>query len=196
MGASVLTADRILETAVVVLRRFGRTRPPSSTSRGRSASPTAVSTAISPARPRCEMQWLTLARGDDAAAGGGHEPVRIRSQAASGSGWTCWSQPSEGKRPTIQSCSPPTLHWRRRRAVVRGHVASLAGQAARIIADGVFRGEFVAANPVAAGRAVCTPHPGSTTRRTPQNGQNPTSTMPSRSLASARTRPRGTRVSN
>jgi hypothetical protein len=40
------------------------------------------------------------------------------------------------------------------RDVVRTHVDALACQAARIIADGVARGEFVAANPAAAGRAV------------------------------------------
>ncbi len=40
------------------------------------------------------------------------------------------------------------------RAVVRAHVGDLVGQIARIIADGVARGEFVAADPVAAGRAV------------------------------------------
>jgi AcrR family transcriptional regulator len=40
------------------------------------------------------------------------------------------------------------------RAVVRAHVEDLAGQAARIIADGVARGEFAAPDPAAAGRAV------------------------------------------
>ena len=40
------------------------------------------------------------------------------------------------------------------REVVRSHVNALVGQAARIIADGVARGEFTAADPAAAGRAV------------------------------------------
>jgi Tetracyclin repressor-like, C-terminal domain len=40
------------------------------------------------------------------------------------------------------------------RDAVRAHVDALAGQIARIIADGIARGEFVAADPVAAGRAV------------------------------------------
>lgn len=40
------------------------------------------------------------------------------------------------------------------REVIRLHVDHLAGQAARIIADGVARGEFSVADPAAAGRAV------------------------------------------
>jgi AcrR family transcriptional regulator len=40
------------------------------------------------------------------------------------------------------------------REVVRAHIDTLIGQAARIIADGVARGEFTADDPVAAGRAV------------------------------------------
>jgi AcrR family transcriptional regulator len=40
------------------------------------------------------------------------------------------------------------------REVLQAHVDALVGQAARIIADGVARGEFTAADPAAAGRAV------------------------------------------
>jgi AcrR family transcriptional regulator len=40
------------------------------------------------------------------------------------------------------------------REVLQAHVDALVGQAARIIADGVARGEFTAADPSAAGRAV------------------------------------------
>jgi AcrR family transcriptional regulator len=40
------------------------------------------------------------------------------------------------------------------REVVRAHVDDLAGQLARIIADGVTRGELAAADPATAGRAV------------------------------------------
>ncbi len=40
------------------------------------------------------------------------------------------------------------------RAVVRAHVETLTGQLARIIADGIARGEFAEADPAAAGRAV------------------------------------------
>jgi AcrR family transcriptional regulator len=40
------------------------------------------------------------------------------------------------------------------REVVRAHIDVLVGQAARIIADGVARGEFNAADPAAAGRAI------------------------------------------
>jgi hypothetical protein len=40
------------------------------------------------------------------------------------------------------------------RAVVQAHVDALVDQAARIIADGVARGEFTAADPTAAGRAI------------------------------------------
>jgi len=40
------------------------------------------------------------------------------------------------------------------RAVVQAHVGTLVGQLAQIIADGAARGEFTVANPVAAGRAV------------------------------------------
>ena len=40
------------------------------------------------------------------------------------------------------------------RDVVRAHVDALVEQAARIIADGVARGEFTAVDPAAAGRAV------------------------------------------
>jgi len=40
------------------------------------------------------------------------------------------------------------------RAVVQAHVEDLVGQIAQIIADGVARGEFAAADPAAVGRAV------------------------------------------
>jgi hypothetical protein len=40
------------------------------------------------------------------------------------------------------------------REVVRAHVEDLTGQLARIIADGVIRGELAAADPATAGRAV------------------------------------------
>lgn len=40
------------------------------------------------------------------------------------------------------------------RGVLQAHVDAMVNQAARIIADGVARGEFTAADPVAAGRAV------------------------------------------
>ena len=40
------------------------------------------------------------------------------------------------------------------RAVVKAHVDDLVGQIARIIADGVARGEFAVADPLTAGRAV------------------------------------------
>ena len=40
------------------------------------------------------------------------------------------------------------------RGVVRAHVDDLSGQLARIIADGVARGELTAADPATAGRAV------------------------------------------
>jgi len=40
------------------------------------------------------------------------------------------------------------------REVVRAHVGTLAGQLARIIADGVGQGEFAATDPAVAGRAV------------------------------------------
>ena len=38
--------------------------------------------------------------------------------------------------------------------VIRAHVAALAGQIARIIADGIARGEFDAVDPASAGRAI------------------------------------------
>jgi len=40
------------------------------------------------------------------------------------------------------------------RAVVQAHVSDLVGQLAQIIADGVARGEFTVADPLAVGRAV------------------------------------------
>jgi hypothetical protein len=40
------------------------------------------------------------------------------------------------------------------RGVVKAHVDDLTGQVARIIADGVTRGELAAADPATAGRAV------------------------------------------
>jgi len=40
------------------------------------------------------------------------------------------------------------------REVTRAHVDTLAGQLARIVADGVARGELATADPAAAGRAV------------------------------------------
>ena len=40
------------------------------------------------------------------------------------------------------------------REVVKGHVGTLTGQLARIIADGIARGEFASTDPATAGRAV------------------------------------------
>jgi len=81
------------------------------------------------------------------------------------------------------------------RAVVRAHVDTLVGQLAQIIADGVAHGEFAAADPVVAGRAVFDAT-ARTTRLTRRSGRTLALTPLSRASGRlswagwARTRPR------
>jgi len=81
------------------------------------------------------------------------------------------------------------------RAVVQAHVDDLVGQIARIIADGVARGEFSAADPAAVGRYSTRP-PASTTQPMRRSGSTPVSTPLSEASGRsswaglARTRPR------
>lgn len=155
MGESVLTADRILEVAVVVLRRFG---PDKATviDVARALGVTHGSVyryfpSKAALRDAVVERWLEAMMPplEAVAAQGGSAPKRLRQ-------WLDLLIATKRK----QAADDPELFAAyyalasQARDVVRIHVDALAGQAARIIANGVARGEFVAANPAAAGRAI------------------------------------------
>jgi AcrR family transcriptional regulator len=155
MGESVLTTDRILEVAVVVLRRFG---PEKATviDVARALGVTHGSVyryfpSKAALRDAVVERWLEAMMPplEAVAAQGGSAPKRLRR-------WLDLLIATKRR----QAADDPELFAAyyalasQARDVVRIHVDALAGQAARIIADGVARGEFVAANPAAAGRAI------------------------------------------
>jgi AcrR family transcriptional regulator len=155
MGGSVLTADRILEVAVVVLRRFG---PDKATviDVARALGVTHGSVyryfpSKAALRDAVVERWLEAMMPplEAVAAQEGSAPKRLRR-------WLNLLVATKRK----QAADDPELFAAfyalasQARDVVRTHVDALALQAARIIADGATRGEFVAPNPAAAGRAV------------------------------------------
>jgi AcrR family transcriptional regulator len=155
MGELALTADRILEVAVVVLRRFG---PDKATviDVARALGVTHGSVyryfpSKAALRDAVVERWLQAMMPplESVAAQEGSAPKRLRQ-------WLDLLVATKRQ----QAADDPELFAAyyalssQARDVVRTHVDALAGQAARIIADGVARGEFVAANPAAAGRAV------------------------------------------
>jgi AcrR family transcriptional regulator len=155
MGESVLTADRILEVAVVVLRRFG---PDKATviDVARALGVTHGSVyryfpSKAALRDAVVERWLEAMMPplEAVAAQEGSAPRRLRQ-------WLDLLIATKRKR----AADDPELFAAyyalssQARDVVQTHVDALADQAARIIADGVNRGEFVAPSPAMAGRAV------------------------------------------
>ena len=152
MNDQALTPTRILEAAEDVLRRYG---PAKATvvdvARALGVSHGSVYRHF-PSRRRCATRSPSAGWPASRAAGGRGRRGRPRSGAAAG--WTCWSPPNGGWHGRTRSCSPPTSSWPPTPGRWSGHVDDLTGQLARIIADGVTRGELAAADPATAGRAV------------------------------------------
>jgi AcrR family transcriptional regulator len=155
MGESVLTAERILEAAVVVLRRFG---PDKATvidvARALGVTHSSVYRYFpskAALRDAVVERWLhaMMPPLEKVAAQEGSAPNRLRR-------WLALLVAMKRK----QAADDPELFAAyyalasQARDVVRTHVEALTGQAARIIADGVAGGEFVAGDPAAAGRAI------------------------------------------
>jgi len=155
MGESVLTAERILEAAVVVLRRFG---PDKATviDVARALGVTHGSVyryfpSKAALRDAVVERWLEAMMPplETVADQVGPAPKRLRR-------WLDLLVATKRK----QAADDPELFAAyyalaaQAREVVRAHVDALVGQAARIIADGVAHGEFAAANPAAAARAI------------------------------------------
>jgi AcrR family transcriptional regulator len=155
MNEPALTSDRILEAAEDVLRRFG---PAKATvvdvARALGVSHGSVYRHFpskAALREAVTDRWLARVSAPLAAvaAEDGPAPERLRR-------WLDLLVASKRQR----ALDDPELFATYleiaagARDAVRAHVDALAGQIARIIADGVARGEFVAADPVAAGRAV------------------------------------------
>ena len=155
MGEAVLTAERILKAAEDVLRRFG---PAKATvvdiaralgvTHGSVYRHFASKAAL---RDAVVRQWLgtMLPPLEAVASEKGSAPVRLRR-------WLDLLVATKRKRLT----DDPELFaayfalTTQARQVCQAHVDTLVGQVARIIADGIARGEFTAVDPVSTGRAV------------------------------------------
>ena len=118
-------------------------------------------------------RWLARISAPLAAAAAEAGPRR----SGWGAGWTCWSPPNGGWHGGPELFATYLQLAADAREVVRP-VDDLTGQLARIIADGVTRGQLAAA-PATAGRAVF-----ATARfhnpTTPRSGPTPASTPPTR----------------
>ena len=155
MGESVLTADRILEVAVVVLRRFGPDK----------ATVIDVARALGVTHGSVYRYFPSKAALRDAVVERWLEAMMPPLEAVTAHEGSASKRLRQWLDLLIatkrnQAADDPELFAAyyalasQARDVVRAHVDALAGHAARIIADGVTRGEFVAPNPSAAGRAV------------------------------------------
>jgi AcrR family transcriptional regulator len=155
VGEAVLTPERILEAAEEVLRRFG----PEKTTVVDVARALGVThgsvyrhfASKAALRDAVVRRWLDAMMPplEAVAAEEGPAPGRLRR-------WLDLLVASKRRR----AADDPELFATyfslamQAREVVQAHVDALVDQAARIIADGVARGEFTAADPAAAGRAV------------------------------------------
>src|SRR5262245_29228045 len=155
MNDLALTADKILDAAEEVLRRFGPAK----------ATVVDVARALGVTHGSVYRHFPSKAALRDAvvdrwlrammppleavAAEGGPAPGRLRR-------WLDLLVAAKQRRAADDPELFAAYHALadQARDVVRAHVDALAGQAARIIADGVARGEFAADDPAAAGRAV------------------------------------------
>lgn len=155
MTEAVLTPERILEAAEEVLRRFGPSK----------ATVVDVARALGVSHGSVYRHFPSKAALRDAVAGrwldrqmppleavaseDGPAPERLRR-------WLALL--AAGKQG--RALDDPELFAAyvalagEAREVAQAHVAALGGQAARIIAGGIHRGEFAPGDPVAAGRAV------------------------------------------
>ncbi len=155
MNEETLTPERILETAEDVLRRFG---PAKATvvdvARALGVSHGSVYRHFpskAALRDAVTERWLARMSAPlaDVIAEDGVAPERLRR-------W--FDLLIASKRKSV--LDEPELFATylalaaEARSVVKAHVDDLVGQIARIIADGVTRGEFTAADPLATARAV------------------------------------------
>jgi AcrR family transcriptional regulator len=155
MNDAVLSPERIVEAAEDVLRRYG---PAKATvvdvaralgvSHGSVYRHFASKAAL---RDAVVARWLhrfsdplaKIARED------GPAPERLRR-------WMDTLIATKRRKMVAEAEMFETYHelFTEARDVVAAHVEELSGQIARIVADGVRRGEFAVADPAAAGRAV------------------------------------------
>lgn len=155
MAELPLTAERILEAAVEVLRRFGAER----------ATVVDVARALGVSHASVYRHFASKAALRDAvvrrwldAMMPPLEAVAIETGPALERLRRWMDRLVAAKR--TRAAEEPELFAAyfalstQARDVVRAHVEELVGQAARIIADGVVRGEFEVDDPVSAGRAV------------------------------------------
>lgn len=155
MGEPALTRERILEAAEEVLRRFG---PEKATvvdvaralgvTHGSVYRHFASKAALRDAVVRRWLETMMPAL-EAVVAEEGPAPGRLRR-------WLELLIAAKRRRATEDPELFATYSSLKAQAreVVQAHVDALVGQAARIIADGVARGEFTADDPAAAGRAV------------------------------------------
>jgi AcrR family transcriptional regulator len=154
VGDAGLTTERILDAAVSVLRRFG---PEKATvvDVARALGVTHASVyryfpSKAALRDAVVKQWLEAMMPplEAIAARKGPAPGRLRR-------WLDLLIAAKRKRAADDPELFAAYHGlaTQAREVVRAHIDALAGQAGRIIADGVDRDELVCADPAAAGRA-------------------------------------------
>jgi AcrR family transcriptional regulator len=155
MNDSVLTSERILETAEDVLRRFG---PAKATvvdvARALGVSHGSVYRHFpskAALRDAVAERWLARVSRPLEAVVSGKDPAPERLRR--------WFDTLMGYKRKHLRDDPElfaTYHQlaTEARDVVKAHVATLVGQLTRIIADGIERGELEVTDPVAAARAV------------------------------------------
>jgi AcrR family transcriptional regulator len=155
MGDAGLTCERILEAAEDVLRRFG---PEKATvvDVARALGVTHASVyryfpSKAALRDAVVQKWLAAMMPplEAVAAQQGPAPERLRR-------WLDLLIAGKRKRAADDPELFAAYHGLAvlAREIVQAHVSALAGQAGRIIADGVASGAFACANPAAAGRAL------------------------------------------
>ena len=155
MGDTGLSRERILEAAVGVLRRFGPEKA-NVVDVARALGVTHASVyryfpSKSALRDAVVRQWLEIMMPplDAVAAEEGPAPERLRR-------WLDLLVAGKRKRVADDPEFFAAYHGLvlQARELVQAHVDALTGQAAKIIADGVARGEFACEDTAAAARAV------------------------------------------
>ena len=156
MTDTVLTSERILETAEDVLRRFGPAK----------ATVVDVARALGVSHGSVYRHFPSKAALRDAVAERWLARISEPLEAVARRGWPgARAAPSLARPPDrrqaaagrsrTRSCSRPTSSWLPSRGTSWWRTSTtLTGQLAAIIADGVARGEFADADPAMAGRAV------------------------------------------
>jgi AcrR family transcriptional regulator len=155
MPAETLTSDRVLEAAEDVLRRYGPAK----------ATVVDVARELGVSHGSVYRHFVSKAALRDAVAerwlAGVSEPLAgVVSQRSAASARLCrwldilvdWKRSRALEDPELFATYVAIAA--ESRGVIAEHVDALVGQLAAIIADGIERGEFAAADPQAAARAV------------------------------------------